>query len=586
MKQRSFLMRFLAIVLLAGLVACAQPEEPQLIATAQLDNDGETVDSNTEEPAATTETPDQSDADMSEETADLPLLPGLDGSQLANGRGGGGGLESTAAGAPAATDMAADIAIDYVPIDIWEGTEFVLNAELPGEIGRGLVQQQGDFTMTLERARQIADQFGFSGPLYTQPLPEGNIPEAERLSMQQVYTAFDDNGRILNIDAYGVYYSDNNLEYQGYSTMELSQSGPIAEAFLQERGLLDFEYEMRRGWGNEVWFVRVIDGKAVNQPEITVGVTSEGQVIFVSMQKLNNLDTLGNYPLRTAVAAWELIQGGVMANNIAYSYLPNFDEQPTVEPAIVDPFADQYRFWQRQYAAGSEVIVYSWPSIYVAADGSSAPRIEAYPLILQGDTAELQAIADNAFNQFRFTGQVSENGRFLNVESWELLNQEQETLYLQGTVQTVDGQTQFTTDSGDTYILPDAPADLPVDERVNVFAWATRDIGAAYPALDWENIDVIVDFGAVDSVGIEEPIIEDTSLMYDPEPYTQMTVNEVNMVYFYAYIFPEYDESQPVYGPPTIVLKPVWRFAGETNTGEQIELFVDAVDPAFIQPTQ
>jgi hypothetical protein len=220
----------------------------------------------------------------------------------------------------------------------------------------------------------------------------------------------------------------------------------------------------------------------------------------------------------------------------------------------------------------------------VAADGSSAPRIEAYPLVLQGDAAELQAIADNAYNQFRFTGQVSEDGRFLNISSWELFTQDQETLYLQGTAQNVDDQTQFVTDSGDTYILPDAPADLPTGERLNVFAWATRDIGAAYPALDWENIDLFVDYGAVDSVQIEQPVIEDTSILYEPEVYTQMTVNEVNMVYFYAYIFPEYDESQPVYGPPTIVLKPVWRFAGVTNNGDEIELFVDAVDPAFIQP--
>ena len=429
----------------------------------------------------------------------------------------------------------------------------------------------------MKKRKPIAAQFGFSGPLYQQPIPEG-VELIEETAFTNVFFAFDDNGRTLNMDSVGVYFSDSNFQYESQPNLTLEQAGSIAETFLQERGMLNFEYKMEKGWGNEIWFKRLIRGAAVNQPEITVGVTNEGDVLFVSMQRYDNLERLGNYPLRAAADAWAELQEGVSVNQIPFNYTPNF-ENPIV--AIEPPFPDeQYRYWQRTYPPGASAFIYTWPSVFVSADGASPPRIEAYPFILTGNPADLEAIAAQAFTQFRFEGVVSENGRSLEVTNWEVITDYPENIYLQGTVIFEDGQALFVADDGTNYLLPDAPAELPEGERFNLFAWEARETDGLFPMLDWENIDIFIDY---DELAIEEPIILEDTLVYEPTVYETMSINNVQLVYFFTYTFPEFDENQPTYGPPTTLIKPVWQFSGEADNGDLIDFFVDAVAPEFIQ---
>ena len=91
---------------------------------------------------------------------------------------------------------------------------------------------------------------------------------------------------------------------QGFSDdlMDFEQAAPLAEAFLRERGLLDFEYQIMPPQfnGNEVNFQRVIDGRSLNIAEYTVTVTEAGQILSVYYNPLTQLQTLGQYPLRSA----------------------------------------------------------------------------------------------------------------------------------------------------------------------------------------------------------------------------------------------------------------------------------------------
>lgn len=580
------------LLILLTAAACANPEETSIPTQAPL------ADVKDEEPNSAADTAEEQTNELEEGTAgevddaptdggvetaedvsdeELAALPGIDPAQMGGGAaapglggGGGGGLAVPEA---ASSDMVIDE--DFPIVNLFEGTVFTLDTVLPTEPVRAPVEQKSEFSIRLEEAQQIARRFGFEGPLYRQPVPEG-VEQVGSDPLLNVYFAFDDNGRMLNIDGFGAYYSNSNYQYEDQPNLSFEQLAPIAEAFLSERGLLDFEYQLSKGWGNEIWVTRLIRGVPLNQPEMTVGVDNDGNVFYVSMQRFSNLERLGNYPLRSAEAAWADLNDGVNSNEIAYSFAPIFDEQPLP----VEPAPSKYQYWQRTYQPGQNATIYTWPTVYLSADGSAPPRIEAYPFRLTGDTETLQTIAEQPFSQFRFEGVVSDNGRALNVTNWESIGQTPENLYLQGTVKIEGDQTLFLADNGNTYIIPNAPADLPLDERFNIFAWDAVETGAAYPELAWESMDVFVNF---DEVIIEEPVVIEDLTIYEPTPYETVRISDVSLIYFISYVFLEFDEANPIGQPPQVLVKPVWRFRGETNTGDVIDLFVDAVAPEYIE---
>lgn len=530
------------------------------------------------------ETVDNGSQDAAEEpieVADLPLLPGLqDGGPRGLGGGGAAMAESTNA-----EPVVADMSIMPIFTDIFSGTEFVLNAPLPERVrSAGVLMREPATSVDIDTARRYADAFGFSGPLYTQPLPEFE----DGFTPPVTYFAFDGT-RMLNMDAYGVYYSDQSVSFDNMERLPFEQISAQAEAFLQERGLLDFDYEISRGWMNDVFVYRVIDGRTVNQPEITVSFNDEGQIMFVNVQTLRNLQQLGNYPLRSAEEAWAIVQDGVMKNNLLYNYLPVYDDAAVgvSEPAVWP--TEEYRFWPREYEAGDTAHIYSWPNVFLAVDGS-APRVTVNQYMLTGDAETLQAIADDSFSMYHIWGVIGADGKTLQVEGYEKLAENHEALFLQGSVQREGDQTLFTDDaSGDAYIIPDAPADLPTDERLNLFGWATRDIGAEYPVIDWESLDIYIDYSEPEMMPEPMPGYPiDEPVPFEPMTYEQFTVNSVELVYAYTYRFPEVPEGEIMlrYEPPTIILQPAWKFSGEADNGDLIEIFVEAVSPEFIEPSE
>jgi hypothetical protein len=129
----------------------------------------------------------------------LALLPELEGMDLAaGGFGGGGGGE----GVPAPEiDMST-----FRPVNPFSETQFALNTTLPTELGPNTVLQQRPWVMDVATARQVANQWGFTGPLYTIPLPEQ--PEgAPAIELPPTYFVFDGT-RSLQLDAQFIYYQD------------------------------------------------------------------------------------------------------------------------------------------------------------------------------------------------------------------------------------------------------------------------------------------------------------------------------------------------------------------------------------------
>lgn len=538
--------------------------------------------------------------DEPNDVTELPPLPILADNQ---GIGGGGGSGETSA--RPATDSAAlsvespALGFDessFIYTDPFSGTTFILNSPLPSAPRVASVLQNVPMeTVTVEQAAELAARFGFSGLLYREQYPvfEQEIDAPAFYEPPVTYHAFD-GSRSLAIDLWGTYYNDNSI-INGYENpLPFEQAAPIAEAFLNERGLLDFEYEVRQIWGTDANFVRKIDGYLVDQPEITVGVSQDGRIFFVSYQVLRNSEILGRYPIISAEAAWELLQSGVAENNIPYSYSVG-PEFAISEPGVPfeEPFTDQYQFWMRDYAPGDEIHLYEWPVVYLPVDSDANPRIQVGDYLLQADSAMLNALAEQAGQQVHIWGQVGADGSTIAVVGWETVNQDSSAVSGTGTISRQGDQVLFrNAENGRTYIIPDAPADLEDGLEVYLFAWAARDLGQEYLLLDWENIERIVDYPEEfieEPVG--EPVIGELPITGDdgefaPFTYESFTVNEVVLAYYTSYSWPNNggDESSEFFyeGQPTVIIQPTWKFSGETNSGDFVEFFVQAAEGQFL----
>ncbi|RMD47504.1 MAG: hypothetical protein D6835_07260, partial [Candidatus Thermofonsia bacterium] len=243
MKQKLYF--FILLTLAVGMILSGCSQSP----------DVETAEPNTPNTPAEETSPTNTQPAAPAEPAsstDLPKLPAIvQNSAPAPGIGGGGGAE-TAVLSPLPAAESAIVADDLMIepgfyTDIFSGTLFTLNAALPTEPTQALVQQQTTFTIDEATAQQLAAQLGFSGSLYVpyyQPFPEQlDVVESDAAPFEQpsVYYAFNGT-EILTIDGFGVYYRDEAIDYNVTNQLSVADRTQIAEAFLQERGLLTFPY--------------------------------------------------------------------------------------------------------------------------------------------------------------------------------------------------------------------------------------------------------------------------------------------------------------------------------------------------------
>jgi hypothetical protein len=559
---------------------------------AQNDDAGE--DQETEDVA------DIDDDDDSASSSELTLLPLMNAGQDTIGAG-GGGREGAVAPAPAQEGAVAEMSMIIAPDfgQTFVDATFTLNATLPVEPATATVLQHTYDQIELAEAQRIAEKFGFAGPLYTERFDfehhimiaeepvrepsseEGSVsvarpPAEEEIPFEPptVYHAFDGK-RHLSIFEDATVYVDRSIleEFEA----EVPNAMQIAEAFLQERGLLDFPYQLEEGFGSgEVHVRRLIDGVLLDDPEIYIRVSSAGEIIFANDRTSSGIfANLGNYPLMAAESAWQLILEDVVGNNISFNIMPDFE---SFDRPISRPDFERPQYWQRQIEPGSEAHLYSGAMVYQRADGEGPPRLELNELVLNGSDEELEAIAEQVGQMIHVWGQVGDDNATLNLAGWEPLP-DPPHFSGEGHIQRTADQVLFLSSTGETYILPGAPVDLPDGMRVNLFAWASREAGLAYPVLDWQNIDEWFDYSVEPiSAPMPEPAVVEDNFV-DPYQFSEIVIDEVKLAYMRVFDFEGFDKQSR---PPEFV-QPAWEFSGVTDNGDRIVLRVQAVDAEYLR---
>lgn len=478
--------------------------------------------------------------------------------------------------------------------------QLVLNTELPLDSMNGVVQQRMEQTqIDATLARQIANQLGFSGPLYSETYDWGM--EEEAYIPPATYIVFD-GAKSLHISPWGISYADqtaiNALDHNQQTPF--ARAAEVAEAFLEEHGWLDFPYEIEEGSHNELFFMRIVDGFVTNEPEIVVTVNQMGQIAYVYDNMLNDWAFVGNYPLITAEEAWQNLLTNI-GNDYDVQYRISYTDDPFVLEEMPEIDTD-YSYWERQYSAGNEVHLYEWVTVFQPVEGG-APLVKTTQFTIQADDMTLATLAENQGRQLHLWGTINEEGNYLQLTGWELVPEESGFFYERGTLRQENGQWLFYGENEAIYALLDVPADVSNELDVYVFAHTMRDAGLAYPVLEWVGIESYVEYPEIeiDEDGLieEDYVIDEDALIdeplpvdilpvepYEPFSYENVQINGVSLVYMVTYMQPaEFEATDDmVWATPTIYLQPVWQFAGIAENGDEVKLFVQAVADEYLQP--
>lgn len=451
--------------------------------------------------------------------------------------------------------------VDALPgddLDPFAEATFTLNAELPAGRDAAVVEQHTFGRIDEARARFLADQFGFTGPLYRQDIPPEFAPlEEENLPL--VFTAFDGR-RILNISDSGLTYEDRAVAFDSPNRPTTAAAAAMAEEQLRRWELLDFPYERREVPGGGLAFYRLVDGVPTNLNEFNLVLNGAGEVRYFDYRPLRQIERLGDYPLISAETAWQQLQDPATRARIRFHLMPAPAGDDT--PPLVNP-----RYWVPQYTDTEVVHVYATPVVYRAANGAPL-RILMNHFLLRGSEAELQAISGHLSDVLHISGSAGEeNGEpTLTVAEWEAVDF---TGYVtvEGVIAHEGGQALIETAEGERLFMSAAPDDLPDGLAVYVNTAARRENDSGEVVLDWDNITEKIEFEPV-------PMMPD-----EPAPAIErVAINGVELIYFTFYEMTE--------GPapsPALIFVPVWQFSGRTDRGQIVTFWVTAVEPDYLR---
>ncbi|NIR96294.1 MAG: hypothetical protein GWO08_22465, partial [Gammaproteobacteria bacterium] len=226
---------------------------------------------------------------------------------------------------------------------------------------------------------------------------------------------------------------------------------------------------------------------------------------------------------------------------------------------------------------GAEVTLYSYPIVFEAVNGDAAPRILLENFLLNGPADQLEAIADFVGKQIKVEGIAGEMVGYrqtLELVSWEPI--EKEYTFREGVIAIGDGDAILTTDDGESIIIPDVPEDLFDGERIYVSGWIDENGRGELDTFNWQGMGIV----APPPEGIEgEPeILSAESQMVNPFQIAEVTISEVHLQYAVLTVWNEETQS------PIFYLQPVWQFKGLTDSGDIIEIYVQAVDSEYVSP--
>lgn len=571
LKKSYWFMLVMTFLLALALVACGSQNagNPETGVTPVVTDSTGTNDGG----AAATPTTD---------TSNLPALPALSpgGGGGGGGMGGGGGeaLSESGGGIPVEGDgsIGGGDGLD-MPIffeNRLENAQFNLNTTLPGAPAPTTVWQQSQNEMSQEQMRDMANRLGFTGPIYTDPWYDQFLQDNPGVwPGPRSYYVFD-GSRMLSFYGANVSFFDNAAMPVGtpWTLMPFEQARPIAEAYLNERGLLDFPYEIVLSpyGGQEINVHRLVNGVRNTTAEISVSIAPNGNILSLYIQPFTAFTAVGDYPLISAEEAWQLAQGTPDYLRVFH----NIYTDPATWPVDMGQTPSDYRYWSRTYLNGENVTMYFYPIVYLSADGSTAPLVRAGEFNLIASEADIQTMVDNANQNIRLIGVVQGDTLYnqsIQVTSLEVLGDYQEWQSRQGVIRRADGQTYLDTAEGETIIIPNAPADLPDGTEVYVNG-PSIEAGEPYGTFIWMGIDKVIVYS-------EDPAVFEPGLYPTPVPISQVNIDKAELIYSYSYT-PSPDGT----GPGGTWIQPTWRFTGTTDTGEIVELLVQAVAPEFLQP--
>ncbi len=138
-----------------------------------------------------------------------------------------------------------------------------------------------------------------------------------------------------------------------------------------------------------------------------------------------------------------------------------------------------------------------------------------------------------------------------------------------------NGQTHLRSEDGQTLLLPDAPPDLADGARVWVHGPAIEAAEGPYPLFQWRRIERDSALAKVAPWNGEEALA-----------LSQAVITEVDLVYIYKAAHDSGLTDRD--GMALNLLQPAWHFAGTTNTGDRIEIIIQAVADQLIltEPAQ
>lgn len=480
------------------------------------------------------------------------------------GMGGGGAVGREAA--------AYDVAM---PVPTFSQTTFRLQATLPETVPSAIVWQQGVPAAWSEaEMAAIAVALGFDGTLYREQMQGvveasvSSVSVSEPAVVSGVMPAFGDapfvaidGVRRLTFYAGGFSYSNPNADpmRSGQPPLAFDQALPLAEAFLRSTGLLDDGYQARRGWGDEVQFLRQIDGLWLERQFALVTVGGNGEIMWADYSNLANLQQADSgLPTIDAQRAYELLTAN--ADQYGYMYLPS-DAQRARDRAQ----AVQVMSYMRTYAPGQTARLNTWLQVLQPVAGGT-PLILADNVRIVADEALLAELSANGYTSVQLSGRFGGTPEALTFEvaSWtaNVVNMDQR---LSGTLRR-DGERAVLVVSGGLQIeLPGAPAALADGTDIAVYGYSISAAQeGALPQFDWISIETLV---TMQPEPLEPPA----------GPYTssELTVTAVDLVLNSTYV------SETLFGSSEYAgeqYAQAWRFTTVNEAGDTLIFFVPAIE--------
>ena len=361
-------------------------------------------------------------------------------------------------------------------VSLFPNIEFTFNTPLPTEPAQVTVySQQLSQAITVESARQVAASLGVQGDAFEEP-SEGFGMSIINISngMSQV--------RFFNYPDQFNFTPDNTAALDDNGNLPpFDQQVAIATAFLQERGLLNQPYRTEplpysRGG---VRFGQLLDnipvifgiGSSSDFEWIDVSVNAAGQVTQVSYSQ-HNYQPVGQYSILSAQEAWQRLSSRQASQLSMYAVLS--PQEPVT-----------YQSWVRTYPTGQPVDLYGYASIMQPAEAGGSPQVWFDQFTLEGNIQNL--IIQNTLGRFLHVwGQIFQDTtgrRVFNVTGWEITNLIDENL--SGVIRRQGNQGVLVADDGRTLIVPDLPANLPDQARIDIRGVIQA---GTQPTLDWSFI--------------------------------------------------------------------------------------------------